>query len=136
MIDRRNLLKGIGGSAVAAVAASGGALQFKEAQAASHGGLVPDNEEAEDILYEIARLDARYYTEEGVAMVLSCEDLAAPGPASFEPTEFNRQFSAAFQHYADVLGQLRSDLATSNVATVVELLAWRDLENRRGTNGQ
>lgn len=134
MINRRKLIHGIAGSAVAAAGVSGGILRTADARNADLPGLVPKEEEAEQVLYEIARLDARYYTEEGVAMLLSCENLAAPTLESFEPDELNARFAAGFQHYAALLAELRSDLSGQDVATIVELLAWRDFANVGGSH--
>lgn len=134
MISRRKLIRGIGGSAMAAAAVSSGILRTADARAADLPGMVPKEEEAEQVLYEIARLEARYYTEEGVAMVLSCENLAAPTLESFEPNELNGRFASGFQHYAALLAELRSDLSDQDVAAIVELLAWRDFASVDGSH--
>jgi hypothetical protein len=90
------------------------------------------DEEREQVLYELARLDARYYTEEGVAMVLACEDLDREGPGDFVPREINERFSVAYRHYADLLGELRRDLGEQDAVAVLELLACRDFESGSG----
>ena len=124
MISRRNVIRGIGGTAVATLTVPGGVLSPGEADAASPA---PVNDEPEQLLYELARLEARYYTEEGVAMMLACENLAGSPATGFEPGELNRRFTDDFVRHADALAGLRSDLAEQDVAAIVELIAYRDL---------
>jgi hypothetical protein len=67
MMDRRKLLIGTGAAATYAFSAS--ILPSRDAAASGRPELVSENEETEQLLYELARLEARYYTEEGVAML-------------------------------------------------------------------
>ncbi len=129
MINRRKLVKGIGASAIAVATPSVG---VGEAHFTDASVLVTDSEEAERILYELASFDARYYSEEGVPMVLICEDLAATPDSSFVPNATNSHFSEAFNKYASLLGELRRDLAEQDVASVVELIAHRDFSSGGG----
>lgn len=129
MLNRRKMLIGTGAAAVAACAPDGGVYS----RAAGLPGLVPENEEAEDLLYALARLEARYYTEEGVSMLLACEDLAAKdGAVPYVPRRLNEQFTEAFRHYTELLDELRGDLGAQDAVGVLELLALRDFESGGG----
>lgn len=133
MIDRRKLLIGTGAAATYALAT--GIAPSRGAAAADGPGPVGETAEKEQLLYELARLEARYYTEEGVAMVLACENLAAPGDVSavsYRPGEMNERFSGAYRHYADELNALRRDLDDQDAVAVLEYLAWRDFEGHGG----
>ena len=128
MIDRRKLL--IGAGAAAAYGLSPGLGRSSDATAAAIPAPAAGGD-AEQLLYELARMEARYYTEEGVAMVLACENLAAnpdgEPPDSFEPGEINEVFSSAFRQYSAQLGELRRDLTGQDAVAILEYLAWLDL---------
>jgi hypothetical protein len=132
MMDRRKLLIGTGAAATYAFSAS--ILPSRDAAASGRPELVSENEETEQLLYELARLEARYYTEEGVAMVLACENLAVPpgdaSAASFGPGNLNERFSCAYRHYVNQLNELRRDLGEHDAVAVLEYLAWRDFEGQ------
>ena len=131
MIDRRKLLIGTG--AVTTFALSAGIVSKRAS--ADRPGLISETAEKEQLLYELARLEARYYTEEGVAMVLACENLAGSGDdadARYRPGEMNDRFSTAYRHYVDELNALRRDLGDQDAVAVLEYLAWRDFEGHGG----
>jgi hypothetical protein len=133
MIDRRKLIKAAGASAVAVMAPSSTLSQSRVADSGASSRLIPADEEAEQILYELASFEARYYAEEGTCMVLACENLADKTSGAFVADATNRRFSEAFDHYAALLSELRSDLTEQDVAPVVELIAHRDFAAAGGS---
>lgn len=76
------------------------------------------------------RLGARIYSEEGIPMFLVCENVVsnqtsrqrAPTP----PTSLNEKVASAFRRYADEWQRIRPDAPATDVARIVELLAYRD----------
>ncbi len=94
------------------------------------GNLVPQDEDAEQLFAALEHLENRYYTEEGTAMILACENLSsisAEQPANRISAEMNQRFYAGFQHYAELLLRLETEPVTADVAAIVELLAYREL---------
>lgn len=75
-------------------------------------------------------LQARVYSEEGIPMFLACENLV-PNQTSREhstvpPTRLNTIAASAFHRYADEWQHARPDAPVTDVAKIVELLAYRD----------
>jgi hypothetical protein len=136
MVNRRRLLHGLGASALATWVMPETAGSMPASKADGPTDLVAEYEQAEDLLYELARLNARYYSEEGVAMVLACENLV-PGAAessadAFFPGAMNHRFRSAFRHYAELLDALRVDLAAEDATAVIEFVSYKDFESRGG----
>ena len=76
------------------------------------------------------RLGARVYSEEGIPMFLACENLGpnqtSPARAPVPPTPLNETVASAFHRYADEWQHTRPDAPVTDVAKIVELLAYRD----------
>ena len=119
MIDRRFVLQALTAAGLAELPA----LALAERLAA-----VPA---AEQLFAELARIEARAYSEEGIPMLLACEDLAARStgvPAGFAPTDENEALAAAYRAYAALLPELEREMTEYDAANLVELLALADFE--------
>lgn len=90
------------------------------------------------LLAELARLDARVYPEEGIPMLLACDNLeperGSSAQAAVEPAA-TAGLAASFRHLARTLPEVRSNLTEWDVAKLVELLAERDFA-AGGTGGR
>lgn len=82
-------------------------------------------DEARDrLIRDLNRLGSRDYSEQGIAVILACENV--PAPVDFRPLTENSVLSARFRESADLLSAVRTDLAEADVAAIVEALADRD----------
>ena len=84
----------------------------------------------ESLSETLSRLGKRVYSEEGIPMFLACENLG-PDQASPERTPvpsmpLNAVVVSAFHHYADEWQHTRPNAPVTDVAKIVELLAYRD----------
>ena len=78
----------------------------------------------------MTRLSNRVYSEEGVAMILACEDLTAASPvAPVYSKGLNDIVAPAFQKYVDAWERLHPDAPAGDVARLIELLSYRDFEH-------
>ena len=144
MMDRRDVLAMFG---KATVAGAGrwlfklkGSSLVSEPQSATpaSGGAMPaaggrTTAFDEHVAAEMKRLSTRVYSEEGIPMLLACENLvpAANGkPAMLPTTAFNKMFSSAFKRYAEAWQRLHADATDADVPKVLELLA--DLDFTQG----
>ncbi len=79
---------------------------------------------------QLNRLQARVYSEEGIPMFLACENVGpnqtSPERAPVPPTHLNEIAASAFHRYADQWQHTRPDAPITDVAKIVELLAYRD----------
>lgn len=131
MIDRRDVLAMLG-----KVSAMGtGRLLFKLTGSPSGGEAQQSNKGAagdfdERVAAEMSRLSSRVYSEEGIPMLLACENLVPPATAGKTPvlptTAFNKVFSSAFHRYAVAWQRLHPDATEDDVPKVLELLADLD----------
>ncbi len=118
MIDRRFVLQALTAAGLAKLPA----LALAERLAA-----VPA---AEQLFAELARIEARAYSEEGIPMLLACEDLAARStgvPAGFAPTDENEAL-AADTGPCRALPELEREITEYDAANLVKLLALADFE--------
>lgn len=75
-------------------------------------------------------LAKRVYSEEGIPMILACEDLTAKTPVQpVYSRPMNDAIASAFQKYLDAWGRLHPDAPAGDVAKLVELLSYRDFED-------
>jgi hypothetical protein len=79
---------------------------------------------------ELARLEKRMYSEQGIPMFLACDNL--PRTESIEAVRTRALPSsgplvAAFRRYVEALPQVRTDATEVDVAKIVELLADQDI---------
>ena len=119
MIDRRFVLQVLTAAGLAELPA----LALAERLAAVSA--------AEQLFAELARVEARAYSEEGIPMFLACEDLAlgnAGVPAGFAPTDENETLAAAYRANAALLPKLEREMTEYDAANLVELLALEDFE--------
>ncbi len=84
----------------------------------------------ESLSTALSRLGKRVYSEEGIPMFLACENLE-PTQTSTErtplpSTPLNEKVASAFHHYADEWQRTRPNAPATDVAKIVELLAYRD----------
>ena len=75
---------------------------------------------------DMTRLSTRVYSEEGIPMILACEDLTAKVPVVPASKAMNLAMAPAFQRYVKEWHELHPDAPTGDVAKLAELLAWRD----------
>ena len=83
----------------------------------------------EKLITELARLETRDYSREGIPMLLACENLVPDGTsevAAAAPLASNLELAATFRQYAASLPEVRNDLTEGDVAKLVELLAMQD----------
>lgn len=76
---------------------------------------------------DMKQLSTRVYSEEGIAMILACEDLTARkpiGPSSSK--KMNTVMSTTLQKYVDSWLRLHPDAPAGDLAKLVELLAYKD----------
>jgi hypothetical protein len=89
----------------------------------------------ERLARELARLDMRDYSQEGIPMFLACENLSIedrnPGAVTRLPS--NAALARSFRRYADELPNVRANVTEHDVAKLVELLADQDFA--AGGNG-
>ena len=78
------------------------------------------------LLADMKRLGTRVYSEEGIPMILACEDLTGGSRASLPLTPMNVAVSQAFHGYVDAWEHLKPDPPPGDVAKLLELLADRD----------
>ncbi len=74
---------------------------------------------------DLSLLAGRVYSEEGIPMVLACENLV-PGPSSFVPTALNHMLSSAFIRDTNTYEHMKPEASAADVAKIVEMLADRD----------
>lgn len=117
-INRRHALLGMGAAMLGGTATAHAAL--KEAQPA------PDI--AQQSLDEQLRKDLtpREYSEEGVPVLLACEDLRSKAAAT---TPYNASLAHQMHANGDAMLRIRPDVKADDVALVMEVLAARDFRN-------
>ena len=137
-MNRRRALLVIGAAAFSGVGQASSALVrllqsglSGKQVAASTTRSKTDNQAADDRLRkDLARLDARVNSEEGVPVFLGCINLVAnknsPEPAAVTLTAFNAAVAADFRQTAAAWERLRPNSTESDVAHVIEVLAYRD----------
>ncbi len=75
---------------------------------------------------DMAMLSKRVYSEEGIPMILACEDLTATSPVRPASRTMNDVVAPAFQHVVEAWQHLRPNAPVGDVAKLLELLAYRD----------
>ena len=73
---------------------------------------------------DLAKLVRPAYSEEGVPVILLCENLTKTNPAP-SPRE-GRKFAAEFRELAEVFAQIQPDRSDKDIPKLVEVLAYRD----------
>ena len=75
-------------------------------------------------------LGTRVYSEEGIPMFLACENVGpnqtSPEHSLMPTTPLNQMLASAFHHYADEWQHDKPNAPVTDVAKIVELLAYRD----------
>ena len=81
---------------------------------------------ADDRLREdLSRLAGRVYSEEGIPMVLACENLV-PDQSSFVPTALNKNLSNAFIRDTKLYEHMKPEASATDISKIIEMLADRD----------
>ncbi|MFN2974413.1 hypothetical protein [Terriglobus aquaticus] len=133
-MNRRAMLTLFGKSAVAGVAWSSSLTRTPLAGVVA--SLTPVAQQTASSTYDtqlqdaMTRLSSRVYSEEGIPMILACEDLTASHPVAplySKPT--NDRVAPAFQQYIEAWGRLHPDAPADDVAKLIELLSYRDFEH-------
>ena len=75
---------------------------------------------------DMTRLGTRVYSEEGIAMILACEDLTAKKPVGPSDKAMDAAVSSAFHRYEEAWQRLHPEAPAEDVAKLVELLSYRD----------
>lgn len=79
---------------------------------------------------DLARLAPRVYSEEGIPVLLACENLVpskdAHKPAKVTLTALNAAFASALHRNAEAFQRIRPDAQAKDVAPLIEVLADRD----------
>ncbi len=133
MIDRRDVLRALAATAIGGVTPLSSTLAWTQTPAATppapaSTGQPKDSATEDRLRKELDALAAREYSEEGVPVLLACEDLVGkkvPGP---KLTDFNRAFAAEFYRTGEAWKHLRPDAAAGDVGKVIEVLADRDFD--------
>ena len=89
-------------------------------------GTEPMNETDDRLLADMKQLGTRVYSEEGIPMILACEDLTAKTAGARSSGPMNAAIAGAFSRYVDAWQRLHPDAPASDVPKLVELLAYRD----------
>ena len=74
---------------------------------------------------DLSRLAGRVYSEEGIPMLLACENLV-PSQSSFVPTALNKNLSSAFIRDTNTYEHMNPDASAADIAKIIEMLADRD----------
>ena len=77
---------------------------------------------------DMTRLALRVYSEEGIPMILACEDLTAKKPVVPASKAMNAAIAPAFQKCVEAWQHLHPNAPIGDVAKLVELLSYRDFE--------
>ncbi len=79
---------------------------------------------------DIARIAPRANSEEGVPVILACENLVTSKTSSkaksVQLTTFNAAVVAEFRKNAEAWGRVRPNPAEADVAKLIQILAYRD----------
>ena len=84
----------------------------------------------EQLASELEQIEARVYSEQGIPMLLACQNLdGASGKSSGSLSSQSRNpgLAARFRELAQALQRLRPNLKDNDVGKLVEVLAVRDL---------
>ncbi len=134
MISRRGALISIGVAVLGGVECLISRSYRPRQMSVAHNSLTAFGAElaspADDSLSaDLARLQGRVYSEEGIPMFLACENLAASHtPPEHEPfpSALNKKVASAFHRYAAEWQHIHPNAPATDVAKIVELLADRD----------
>lgn len=75
---------------------------------------------------DMTMLAKRVYSEEGIPMILTCEDLTAKKPVVPASKVMNNAVAPAFHKIVEAWLRLHPDAPVGDVAKLLELLAYRD----------
>ena len=78
---------------------------------------------------DMAMLAKRVYSEEGIPMILACEDLTAKAPVKPASRAINDAIAPAFERVVQAWEQLHPGAPVGDVAKLLELLAYRDFSS-------
>ena len=84
------------------------------------------NDYDEKLAADMARLGTRVYSEEGIPMVLACENLTGGVPSLPESGSSNALLASALQRYSEAWLRLHPGGTAADVAKLIELLADKD----------
>ena len=133
-MNRRALLIMFGKTTAAGLAFGSGLSRTPLAGIVS--SITPPSAQATSATYDtqlqaaMDKLGTRVYSEEGIPMILACEDLTAKTPvAPAYSRRMNDAIAPVFQKYLDAWGRLHADAPAGDVAKLVELLSFRDFED-------
>ena len=140
MMNRRGVLAAMAAATVGAVPASaalGGLLPTDAAQTQGAASVNPPKNVVQDAVEErlgqdVARLAPRAYSEEGVPVLLACEDLVADKilrEPKVELTPFNTSVASDFRKTAEAWQRIHPDAPDTDISKVIEVLADRDFSN-------
>ena len=145
MLSRRRVLLGFTTAAIGAWGSSGHALVrmlgWSSASSQAAGTQPTDTENPENaavddrLRQDLARIASRADSEEGVPVILACEDWFAEQTshraAPAQLTLFNLAFASELRTNAAAWERLRPNPAETDVATLVQILAYRDFDSGR-----
>ena len=111
-------------------------LQAAMAPASAPATVTPADQAVDDRLREdMEHLSSRVNSEEGIQMILACENLVpdrrthrVPAPALMP---LNAALAAAMHRDAPAYLRLRPEAKFKDVATLIELLTYRDFHNTK-----
>lgn len=83
----------------------------------------------ERFLADMKRMGTRTYSEEGIPMLLACEDLTITKPSTYKPTAQNVAVATAFHKYVEAWQKAKPDAPATDVPKLLELLAVRDFSD-------
>lgn len=92
-----------------------------------------DSASPERLSQDLERLGKRTYSDQGIPVLLICENRAPASPGSRGgrlPGKESRWLAAEFRRQVEVFKRLRSQRTEEDVPKLIEVLADRDLEQR------
>lgn len=136
MTGRRGALRRMGAILMGAVGALASCTSRRPSAPSANGEALTPTTDASKLLEELARLDARDYSEEGIPMFLACENRAGgTGEGDRHPSAIpeNAALAMEFRNLAKLLPQIRPSASEDDVARLVEILADEDLAREATT---
>ena len=129
MIDRRNVLRAMATTAIGGMLPLSSNLSWSQAAApiaSPSEGQSKDTATEDRLRKDLDRLASREYSEEGVPVLLACEDLVGKKASRPRVYGFNTTLASDFYRTGEAWKHLRPDASAGDVGKVIEVLADRD----------
>ena len=134
MMNRRRALIAMSAAALGAVPSSSalvrliqsGAPQTQEKSSGANSKEATDNAADEHLRKDLARLAPKANSEEGILVLLACEDLVPSHKSAVTLTALNTSLASDFRETASAWQRIHPDAPATDISHVVEVLADRD----------